>query len=157
MGKAKFNPDNITFGGNFGLTFGTTSMIDLSPWVGYKVHPKIIPGIGLSYVYFRQKFPNQPVYQTSMLGGRTFLRVDAFGPIFLYGEIEALNYDYYDRFQFNKERIWYVSQLIGGGYKQELGGGSAYMISILYSLNSENFRSPYYGNPLVFRFGFIIR
>lgn len=151
-----FDPDKISFGGNFGLNLGSVTVVDISPWVGYRVLPKVTPGIGLSYVYYSDMWSGSK-YSTNLFAARTFLRIDVAGPVFAYGEIEALNFDYYDRFTFERERIWFTSPIVGVGYMQMSGDRSAFMLSILYALRSEEERSPYYQNPLIFRVGYMIR
>ncbi len=151
-----FDPDKISFGGNFGLIFGSLTVLDISPWVGYRVLPKVTPGIGMSYMYYRDQWSGTP-YSTNLFAARTFLRVDVAGPVFVYGEIEALNFDYFDRFTFERERIWFTSPIVGVGYMQMSGDRSAFMLSVLYALRSEEERSPYFQNSLIFRVGYMIR
>jgi len=48
--------DKLTFGGNFGATFGTVTYVNLSPQVGYKVTERFIPGISATYIYYKDPF-----------------------------------------------------------------------------------------------------
>ncbi|TNE80353.1 MAG: hypothetical protein EP332_07835 [Bacteroidetes bacterium] len=151
-----FDVDKISYGGNFGLNLGTVTVFDISPWVGYRVLPQVTPGVGLSYMYYRDNFTATP-YSTNLFAARAFLRIDVAGPIFVYGELEALNYDHYDRFTFERKRIWFNSPIIGVGYKQMTGDESAFMVSILYALRSEEELSPYFQSPLIYRIGYMFR
>ena len=58
--------EKIFIGGNLGATFGTITNINVSPMIGYKITPKTIAGISLTYQYFRQKYPNGFEYKTNI-------------------------------------------------------------------------------------------
>lgn len=149
----KFDPDKVTFGGNFGALFGSLTFVDISPFVGYRFTDEWMVGVGATYIFYRQRYTPTQVYQTHLYGGRLFTQYDVLPFLFLHGELEALNFDYYDFLSGSNKRSWYVTPLLGGGYIQSLGGSASLRITALYAFNSTNPKSPYYGNPLIFRVG----
>ena len=53
---AQKNTDSkFYWGGNLGLMFGTYTIIDISPEVGYKVTERFHVGTGLTYTYYKYK------------------------------------------------------------------------------------------------------
>lgn len=152
----KFDPERITYGGNFGATFGTLTYVDISPFIGYRMTDEWMAGVGVSYIYYRQRYSPSLVYETHLYGGRLFTQYLILPNVFLHGELEAMNFDYYDYLSGTNSRSWYLTPLLGAGYSQPLGGRSSIRITALYAFNSNNPKSPYYGNPLIFRIGIFI-
>src|SRR5687767_2201721 len=68
----KLDPSRITYGGNFGATFGTLTYVDVSPFIGYRMTDQWMAGIGVSYIYYRQRYTPSQVYETHLYGGRLF-------------------------------------------------------------------------------------
>ncbi len=149
-----FDPSRLTYGGNFGLQFGNITSINLSPLVGYRITDNFIAGVGVTYIYYSFRTPNYS-YKTSLYGGRLFSRYYILESVFLHGELELLNFEYYDPIFLEKSRYWYTTPMIGAGYSSNgrLGGFTA---TALYAFGSENPKSPYYGNPWVFQIGFFL-
>ena len=50
-----FQKDRLFAGGNFGLSFGRYTLINLSPQIGYRFNRFLSSGIGLNLVYASQK------------------------------------------------------------------------------------------------------
>lgn len=148
--KSAFDMSRVVYGGNLGAFFGTITYVEVSPVIGYKVTDRFIPGIGVTYRYYRQRITPSMVYQTHLYGGSLFARFFVLDNVFLQGELEALNYAYYDAFLGETDRQWFGSYLVGGGY---MSGGMS--VSFLYALNSNTPASPYFGNPLIIRVGFM--
>lgn len=147
--------DRLFVGGNFGLTFGTITNIEVAPIVGYNVKPNWAVGVGARYSYYQDNFYSPP-YKTNIYGGLVFTRYIVYKGLFLEGNFEANNFDVY-KFDpvtelYYPERDWIPSLLLGGGYAQPIGGNSAFFISILYDV-LQNRYSPYYGVPVI-RAGF---
>lgn len=155
-GTSKFDPKKVTYGGNFGALFGSLTYVDISPFVGYKFTKELMVGVGVSYIYYRQRYSPSQVYQTHLYGGRLFTQYAVFPNIFLHGELEALNFDYYDFLSGTNSRAWFVTPLLGGGYIQPIGKRSSLRVTALYAFNTDNPKSPYYGNPLIFRIGIFL-
>lgn len=151
--SAKFDPSKLTYGGNFGATFGSLTYIDISPLVGYRITDRFISGIGLSYIYYRQKYSPTVIYQTHLYGGRLFSQYSILPNVFLHGELEALNFDYYDFLTGENTRAWSISPLAGAGYSSPIGNRGSFRIMALYAFSHTNPKSFYYGQPLIFRVG----
>ncbi len=158
--SAKFDPSRLTYGGNFGATFGSVTYVDISPLIGYRVTDRLISGVGVTYIYYRQRFQtvsgNTFTYQTNLYGGRIFSQYSIFPNIFVHGEIEALNFDYYDFLSGENTRAWFTTPIVGAGLTQPMAGTGSFRIMALYAFNTDNPKSPYYQQPLIFRVGFFL-
>ena len=51
--KAQLSMDDIFLGGNVGATFGTVTLVNISPMIGYKFTDRTIAGISLTYQYYK--------------------------------------------------------------------------------------------------------
>lgn len=146
-GKTTFNwRERLVFGGNFGLSFGSITYVDLSPLVGVRVTDKFVPSIGGIYTYYRYE-SRKLVYSANMYGAR--LQAQYFFWPQLFGQI---GYDFINRnnpysldpnSRINVENYW-----IGGGYRQMMGSSAALQLSVLYNLN-QTIYSPYM-NPNIY-------
>jgi hypothetical protein len=141
--------NRFVFGGGLGLQFGTITLIDISPMVGYKITENFIAGLGFTYQYYRDT-RWVPVYETNIYGGSVFARYYVFRDFFAHAEYQLLNYEVYHWPSGDKERVTVPAYLIGGGYRQWLGPNVSVNILILFNLN-ETIDSPY-TNP-IFRVG----
>lgn len=143
-------PQNrIIVGGGLGLQFGSVTLIDVSPIVGYKVSKRFVPGVGITYQYYKDtRFGYN--YETSIYGGSVFARYYIWQDLFAHAEYQVLSYEKLN-VNFEKERISVPGVLVGGGYRQWIGGSFAATIMVLFNLN-ETIDSPY-ENP-IFRIGF---
>ncbi len=160
--------DRLFFGGNFGLTFGSTTSIIVSPLAGYRITPKLSGGLGIRYEYYKNSYPGYVPYSTNIYGGSVFtrymliqnlgkaLKLEGLGTgIFVQGEYELLNLEsqYFDISNTHPEqkRFNLHSVLVGGGIYQPIGERSGFLITVLWNLN-ESINSVY-SNPLI-RLGF---
>jgi hypothetical protein len=169
----------VAVGGNLGFQFGSTTAIIINPEVMVRLVDQLHLGVGFDYGYYHYKYYYQDTrdgswlpFTTNMFGGRIFLRYylrslfDNFlGNLFLHAEYEYLTYSLpytvdgvgpildpaWNRCSPGKQTVEVSSLLVGGGYKQPIGGRAYMDLLILYNLNS-SFYSPY--NDLVFRIGF---
>jgi hypothetical protein len=141
--------DRLVYGGNVGLNFGNITSIGVAPWVGYRVTDRFIPGIGLSYNYYRMKFPGSPTFETSIYGGSIWARYFIFENIFAHAEYEVLNGEWEPYYRPGR-RYNLSSMLVGGGYQQRFGRLSSYIL-VLYNV-TYSYDSPY-PSPLVLRVG----
>ncbi|MCK4407285.1 MAG: hypothetical protein KAV44_06390 [Bacteroidales bacterium] len=144
--------NRFIFGGGLGLQFGTITLIDISPMVGYKITERFIAGLGFTYQYYKNSsgIPVYPVYETNIYGGSVFARYYVFRDFFAHAEYQLLNYEPYYVNPVDKKRVTVPAYLIGGGYRQWLGPNVSVNILILFNLN-ETIDSPY-RNP-IFRVG----
>ncbi len=150
----------LTFGGNFGASFGRASFVDISPMVGYRITDKWQAGIGATYNYLGWRYEsNGVVYRErySLYGGRGFSQFNILPQFFAHAEYEILNVPDF-RAPFNPNaRATVYTPLVGGGFRSQVGSRSFVNITALYNLNFEQNRQifPYrYFSPLVLRFGF---
>jgi hypothetical protein len=140
--------ERIFFGGNFGLQFGTITFVDVSPLIGYRFTDKFSAGPGISYMFYRERFAGFAPFETSIYGGRIFSRYEIFRGIFLHGEYEVLNreiFDYLvspDRFRMNVTSI-----LLGGGFRQHMGGRTFLNLLVLWNINESAYSM--YNNPII--------
>ncbi|MCF8227516.1 MAG: hypothetical protein K9G58_01890 [Bacteroidales bacterium] len=142
-------------GGGLGAQFGTITLIEVSPTVAYRVTDRFIPGIGLTYQYYKINYDNGPDYETNIYGGSAYARYYLFRDFFAHAEFMLLSYERYELDQqsgsWDLKRVTYPTALIGGGYRAWIGRNAAATITVLYNLN-ETIDSPY-TNPIV-RIGF---
>ena len=153
----------LFFGGNLGLQFGTYTDIEVSPIAGYWITPRIAPGVGLKYEYYKSPF----VSGTHIFGGSIFTSVlvvknlnqvidlihSDIG-ILAHAEYEALSLDnrhfnlsgYSTSGRFIQQNFY-----VGGGIRQPVGENGAFYLLVLWNLN-QNMNS-FYSSPL-FRVGF---
>jgi len=138
----------LVYGGNLGLSFGTVTVVNLSPSVGYKVTEKLVVGPGITYIYYndsRFDFTSQ-VYGGRLWGQYLFTR-----NLFAYGEYDVLNgeFDPLD----GGRRVTVASPLLGAGYFQGYGP-FGFSLMVLWNFNDSRYQ-PYGPNP-IFRGGFNI-
>ncbi len=145
--------ERLYYGGNFGMQFGTVTLLDFSPLVGVMITPKFSSGVGITYQYFNdRRFIGG---KTSSYGGRLFSRYNIFPNIFLHAEYETINFDNYNRLSERFERIWSNALFLGGGYFAPFGSRGGANFTFLYNVLHDNLRSPY-GEPYVIRVGFVL-
>jgi hypothetical protein len=143
----------LFFGGNLGLLFGSYTYINLSPSVGYRVHPKLSTGAGIVFEYVNDKTTSYP-YETAIYGGKVFAQSVLFDHLILYAEDNFLSLEkkYYDAVNHYPETGRFMVQVpwVGGGIYNKMGNGGVYAM-ILFNLN-RTANSPY--PPYEFRIGF---
>ena len=154
------------WGGNFGLMFGTYTVIDISPLVGYKVTEKFHVGTGVTYTYYKYKqdgtynggnATSGQSFSTSIYGGRFFTRYFLAENLFLHAEDELISVELPDEGIYkgtgriaNISRQWLNSVLLGGGYRYGFDvDGPSISIMVLFRVNRE-FEDFYpYQNPII--------
>jgi hypothetical protein len=182
-GQYKKNNQNFKrffFGGDFWLSFGTRTYIDVSPLAGYRISNRLSAGAGLTYIYEMNKLSyldttiNGVYYyrtykiKTSTYGGRVFMSYDLItklheyipldiGTILVHCENEVLNLEtflldtYSLRLYPSGNRIWIDNFLIGGGIRQPIGEKASIFLLVLWDV-TQNEYSPH-TNPFI-RVGF---
>ena len=164
----------IFFGGNFGLSLGTVTYIEIAPTIGYKLTERFDAGFGISYLYYKETIQYQNnagnikswEYKSQTYGGKLFadyvlldhleemLHINI-SSLIAHSEFERLNVNAYTYDNFGNTidngRTWITSVLVGGGIKQNLGKHSAISLLVLYNLTEEVFTP--YSNP-VFKINF---
>jgi hypothetical protein len=144
----------LYFGGGFGLQFGSVTLVEISPLVGYKLTPKWSFGISPTYKYYKYKdyYSGNSYLATNVWGGSVFSRYDIFQNIFAHIEYESLFYNTKVSGGLSEMQQYY-SFLVGGGYQQQITGNSGMYLLVLWNLNDTP-DSPY-NNPII-RVGFNI-
>lgn len=141
--------ERLFFGGGLGLQFGTLTLIDVSPMIGFKLTNRIGIGISPTYKYYRYRnyFGNDLDLKTNVLGGSVFARGYIYSGLFAQTEYEYLNYRYNDPYASGKlsKDIW--SLFVGGGYSQPMSERASVYLMILWNLH-DTADSPY-TNPVI--------
>ena len=141
---------HLYFGGGLGLQFGTATLVEISPLVGYKITPKFSIGVSPTYKYYSYNYYGYGKIRTNVFGGSIFSRYFIFENVFAHVEYETLAYNTREPNQ-TAYMQQYDSFFVGGGYNQRIGGNSAMYILVLWNLNDTQY-SPY-SNPVI-RVGF---
>lgn len=155
-----FDKSKLFLGGNFGLSFGNYTLINLSPQVGYRFSQFWAAGAGINLLYssvhYTYPYEYKDIY--SAAGLNVFGRFYPISNLMLQAQPE-LNYvwgkqKYYDGTPDLKLGNRFVpSLLLGGGIAIPAGSG-AFLATLLYDVIQDP-ESPYYGR-LVFNLGFNI-
>lgn len=144
--------DRMFYGGNFGMSFGTITFLDISPLAGVMITDKLSSGLGMTYQYFNDsRFTGS---SNSLYGGRIFSRYNVFPNIFLQAEYESLNFEFFNFTTETIGRSWVNALLVGGGYFMPFGERGGANFTFLYNLNFDPRRSPY-NEPYIIRVGFV--
>ncbi|MCF8298996.1 MAG: hypothetical protein K9J13_15715 [Saprospiraceae bacterium] len=142
--------DSFFTGGGLGFQFGTVTMLDISPLLGYRITEKLSVGVGFKYQYYRYK-DDLFEFSTSIYGGSIFSRYIIYDDFFAHAEFELLNYDAellgFSNITTTEKRITVESYLLGAGYRQRIGRNSYVNFLLLWNFN-ENVYS-LYANPIV--------
>ena len=100
--EKKYVPKRIVVGSGFGFQFGTITVIELSPEIGYKITDKLTAGVGFSYQYYKDS-RYIPAYKSDIIGGSVFARYYVYRDFFAHAEYQMLKYDYMDWSSGNEE------------------------------------------------------
>jgi hypothetical protein len=159
-----FKKENVFVGGNFGLTFGDYTLINVSPQIGYRFNRLLAAGVGINaqYVGYKDRdiFSGDVYRKVSqgVTGLNVFGRFYPIPQLFLQVQPEA-NYlfgkeTYYQptKEQYKLDAVIAPSLLMGGGAVLGGNGRSGFVISILYDVMQHE-DSPY-GNKPVYNVGF---
>ncbi|MGK0489182.1 MAG: hypothetical protein ACJAXB_002374 [Candidatus Endobugula sp.] len=154
--------ERVYIGGNFSVNLGTDfSFVDISPLVGYMLTPQFSVGVGASYLYLSRRyilFPSGNSFKvnTSVYGGRTFLRRNILENYFAHLEFEALNVEFAsNNTTENTIREWVPGLFIGAGIFQPVFGRGGVNVTLLYNLLHDEIKSPY-NSAFVVRAGFTL-
>ena len=153
-----FDKSKLFFGGNLGGSFGTYTIVNVSPQVGYRFSEMFAAGVGLNYNYYG--------YNDGYLSSRqTYVGMNVFGRFYPIPQLflqarPDLNYMWASQkiagggqdHPSVKINQFVPSFLLGGGAAIPTGRNGAIMISIMYDV-IQNFYSPYY-HRAVYGFGY---
>lgn len=138
--------DRLTYGGNIGLVFGTQTVVNISPRIGYYITDQFVAGVGVSYKYFKYGSFSDNLYGGSLFG-RFFITEE----LFLHAETEMTNLTSYrvvSDVVYSQQRTWINSTMVGGGFRS-----GPFTLSALYILNHNPNTSPYGISPLIIQGG----
>jgi hypothetical protein len=151
-----FDKSKLFFGGNLGLAFGTYTIVNVSPQVGYRFSPLFAAGAGVNYSYYGYNdgyFTNKQSYVGMNIFGRVypiqqfFIQVQPEGNYMWYSQ--SINGQDTPPYKLNQ---FVPSLLMGGGAAIPTGANGAIMISVMYDV-LQNIYSPYY-HQAVYGFGY---
>ena len=152
-----FDKSKLFVGGNLGLSFGTYTIVNVSPLVGYHFTNVLAAGVGVNYSYYGYDNGYYTSKQT-YAGMSLFGRVYPIPQLFLQVQPE-LNYmwasqtpDAGQNFVPYKINQFVPSLLMGGGAAIPTGANGAITISVMYDV-LQNVWSPYY-HQAVYGFGY---
>ena len=153
--KRGFDKEKLFFGGNFGLSFGSYTLINVSPQAGYRFNKHVAAGAGINFIYTSSKyFGFRENY--GVAGLNIFGRFYPIEQIFIQAQPE-MNYTWgkqkYDGGNEVKLDGKFVPSLLAGaGVAIPMGRNGAFLIMVQYDV-IQNSRSPYGNNPF-FSVGF---
>jgi hypothetical protein len=161
--KKGFDPQRLFFGGNFGLTFGNFTFINVSPVVGYRITNMFSAGTQINFIYQSNKI--NYAANTYSKSEYAYVGLGVFGrfnPVkFLLLNVQPeMNYiwgNYKEVYpgntiEYKQEGKFIPSVLLGAGAAIPTGGRGALIAMIQYDI-VQNDLSPYGRNPF-FSFGF---
>lgn len=140
----------LVYGGNFQLSFGTVTFVEVSPRVGYMVTEDYIAGLGANFIYSRIGegfyYPGSPSSEFIVYGGHlynTYMVPFKPLPVVVHAEFEMLNYDVFNRNSPESKREWVPGAYLGGGLYQRFNGGGGIYFMALYNVLYDPDRSLY--------------
>ncbi len=137
--------ERIYVGGNVGAWLGSSTYINLSPLVGFKITKEFSMGVGGTYNYLSENYGGQK-YVSTVYGSNVFGRYMITENFFAQAEWDRLSVlDY--RSPFLNQRAWVDNLLIGGGYRQLFTDNASFVAMIFYNVNQTPL-SPY-TNPII--------
>ena len=150
----KWDWKNFRVGGDFGLSFGSVTYVDISPAFGYWVIPqKLQLGISTVFIYQSMKIDFQR-WKSFIYGGGAFADYVIWRGLFARGEFQMINKESYNP---PYQRVNVPSLLLGAGYIQPIGEVGNFYIALLYDVldSDESIYSHTFGDvPLVLKVGF---
>ena len=154
-----FQKEKLFVGGNFGVSFGSYTFINISPLIGYRFTDHFAAGVGLNLQYVSEKLEDNgdTYYKTEqgVTGLSVFGRVYPIRQFMLQVQPEV-NYifgkeKYYlppNPGEYNLDSEIVPSVLLGGGLVLPAGGRGALIISVFYDILQRD-NSPYSNNAIV--------
>jgi len=150
--KRGFNKENLFFGGNFGLSFGSSyTLINVSPQAGYRFNKHVAAGAGINFIYTSSKYYGfRENY--GVAGLNIFGRFYPIEQIFIQAQPEVnytwgkQKYDGGSEVKLDGKMV--ASFLAGGGVAIPMGRKGAMLVMVQYDLLQQD-RSPYGTRPFV--------
>lgn len=159
--KTGFDKNKLFIGGNFGLSFGDFTLVNISPQVGYRFNNTLAAGIGVNGIYSsaRSRFISGETASREnygVVGLNIFGRVYPIQYAFLQLQPE-LNYTWGKLKEYSPDAVYkldgkVVPSLLAGAGAAIPAGGGAFIIMAQYDV-LQNVRTPY-GEKVFVSFGF---
>lgn len=137
--------DRIYFGASAGAWIGSTTYINVSPFVAISATKKLSFGAGGTYNYYSENYGGYK-YTSTVYGSNFFGRYMITENFFAQAQWDRLSVPDFTSPIVN-ERAWVHNLLIGGGYKQLFTENASFVAMIFYNANQTPL-SPY-TNPIV--------
>lgn len=131
-------------GGNIGLQFGTVTIINISPSVGYWFTNYLMGGMELTYLYSHDS--REGGYKGTTYGIDILAKIYPYHNLFIEANYSNLNTGL-PSIGPVKDRIWTKAFLIGGGYSQPLSQNVFLNFSILWDVIGEEWYP--FNNPVI--------
>lgn len=146
--------ERLVIGGSFGVQFGTLTMFDISPMVGYKITDRFMAGLGGTYRYYRERAgANSIAFRANIAGGSVWSRFYVLENIFAHAEFEALRIEIVGGTR--RRGFFKNNALIGVGYSQPFGEKVSTFASFLFPVYTSNRDIEIYQLPVI-RFGLLV-
>ncbi len=147
-------------GGAFGFAFGTEgNYAEFSPIIGYQISPLFQVGGSLTFRYRKDK-RYEPDLSTTDIGASLLARFYVWGPVFLQGEVERINWEYLVREE-DGDLVTvespYTGLYAGAGFALETSPRSAMYMTFLWDFNHESDVPNPNDNPFIVRIGYGFR
>jgi hypothetical protein len=157
-----FNPDKLFFGGNFGMSFGDFTFINITPQVGYQFNRYLAAGGGISFIstgFTQRDFNGNKIYKDTYnsAGLNLFGRVYPIPFLFVQAQPEY-NYTwgrtkfYNGQPEATLDGEFVPVLLLGAGAVIPAGRSGSFIAMLQYNV-IDNDRSVYGNRPFV-SFGF---
>jgi hypothetical protein len=154
-----FQKEKMFVGGNFGLTFGTYTLINVSPQIGYRFTNFFAAGVGINmqYISVKEKYTNGDLYSKTSQG---VAGLNIFGRVYplkqfmlqvqpeanyIFGKQSFYDTDPHQEYKLDAQIV--PSLLLGGGLVIPSGRG-AFITSVFFDV-LQNKNSPYGNRPIV--------
>jgi hypothetical protein len=137
--------ERIIYGSNFSVSFGSTFLLDISPFCAYRITRRLMAGPGLTYIIYSSRISYSDTVGNTfsyrihsyIYGGRLFAEYALSRNLFIHGELEKVNVPYADTYGATQRR-WIDNQYLGVGYKTYVGKRTFIQIQLLYNFNFKN-------------------
>lgn len=151
--------DRVVYGGSVLPGYFNGWILDLTPFVGYRLTNSTVAGVGANYFYRSLRNPylrDRSIW--NMYGGRAFVMQEVAFDLFAQVEYDYNYLVYKEKNAFGDETYRFSGSspgfLVGGGYLQR-SGRVGYMLTVLYDVLYDG-NSVSRPDPLVIRGGVII-
>ncbi|WP_075591577.1 hypothetical protein [Labilibacter marinus] len=146
--------DKLYTGGSFGLSgnFSDYMSLRVSPIVGARISPKFYSGLGLEYIYTKDKRYNKDI-SAHDYGARLFGQYNFIPQLFAHAEFAGYSYQSFFINGQTAGRNFVPFIWLGGGYRQYISNKSFFSVRVLFDVLQDK-HSPYDSGEPVISVGF---